>query len=135
MKLAALVLFFFLIPFSIFSFGKKEKNAGSEPSPAITIGTTETIESGNQADGVMENTVKILGKVQIYGNAPYTYVGIVDEDGNQYSVYPPSKEEELMGLQGHLIEFSVIVLDTPQGSGGLFLKGGTVTPVAWEIIR
>jgi len=83
----------------------------------------------------VENTVKITGMVQIYGNEPHTFVGIVDENGTEYAVYPPSQEAELRKLQGHLIEFTVIMLDEPKGEGGLYLKGGTVTPISWEIIR
>jgi len=60
-------------------------------------------------------------------------VGIVDERENEYAVYPPEKEEELRKLQGHLIEFTVVFLEKPQAYGSLFLKGGTVTPVTWEI--
>jgi len=83
----------------------------------------------------VENTVKITGTVHIYGNEPHTFVGIVDERGNEYAVYPVSKEAELRKLQGHLIVFTVIMLDEPKGEGGLYLKGGTVTPLSWEIIR
>jgi len=62
-------------------------------------------------------------------------VGIADEKGIEYAVYPQEQEEKLRNLQGHLIEFTVILLEKPQGYGSLFLKGGTVTPVNWEIIR
>ena len=83
----------------------------------------------------VESTVKITGRVEVYGNEPHTFVGIVDEKGVEYAVYPPAQEAELRRLQGHLIEFTVIMLDEPKGEGGLYLKGGTVTPVKWEIIR
>jgi hypothetical protein len=93
--------------------------------------TGSNIQSGADA----ENTARITGSVRIYGSEPHTFVGIVDEKGTEYAVYPPSKEEELRKLQGHLIDFTVIFMDEPQGYGSLFLKGGTVTPVNWEIIR
>jgi len=83
----------------------------------------------------IENTIKILGKIQIYGNEPHTFVGIVDENGTEYAVYPPSMDEKLRSLQGHLIEFTVILPDKPHGFGSLFLKGGTVKPVKWEVIQ
>ena len=81
------------------------------------------------------NTVKITGMIQIYGNEPHTFVGIVDENGTEYAVYPASCEEKLRALQGHLIEFTVVFFDEPQGFGGLFLKGGTVEPLDWKIIK
>jgi len=83
----------------------------------------------------VENTGIITGMVQIYGNEPHTYVGIVEGNGTEYAVYPRSSEDELRRLQGHLIEFTVIFLDEPKDEGGLYLKGGTVTPLSWEILR
>jgi len=59
----------------------------------------------------IENTVKIIGQIQIYGNEPHTFVGIVDENNIEYAVYPPQIEKKLRPLQGNLIEFSVVVLD------------------------
>ena len=92
--------------------------------------------SGIKDDGnTVETTyVKITGMVQVYGNTPHLFVGIVDENGTEYAVYPPAQEDKLKALQGHLIEFTVIFLDPPRGFGSLFLKGGTVEPVKWEII-
>ena len=81
-----------------------------------------------------ESSVMIRGRVQIYGNEPHTFAGIVDENGTEYAVYPRSSEDELRPLQGYLIEFTVIMLDETQGYGGMFLGGGTVTPVSWEIL-
>jgi hypothetical protein len=84
----------------------------------------------------VEKTSKITGRVQVYGNEPFTFVGIVDEAGIEYAVYPYSKEAELVWLQGHLIEFTVIFLDDPpRTEASLTLRGGTVTPVSWVIIR
>jgi len=83
------------------------------------------------------NTVRITGRVCIYGNEPFTFVGIVEENGTEYAVYPRSTEDELrsLDLQGHLIVFTVVFLDESKGEGGLYLKGGTITPLSWEIIR
>jgi hypothetical protein len=112
----------------VYSFGKKEKN---DPKP-LPVETPDIVE---QLDTGLENMKKLTGRVQIYGSEPRTFVGIVDEQGTEFAVYPPSQEEELRKLQGYLIEFTVIFLEEPQGNGSLYLKGGTVTPVKWEIIR
>jgi hypothetical protein len=90
---------------------------------------------GNSSSSNLENTIRITGIVQVYGNEPHTFVGIVEENGTEYAVYPPSQEAELRKLQGHLIAFTVIMLDEPKGEGGIYLKGGTVTPLSWEILR
>jgi len=85
---------------------------------------------------VVENTVTITGRVVIFGSEPNIFAGIVSEDGKQYAIYPPEKENELRGLQGYLIRFTVVFIKEPvQSLGSLSLKGGTVTPVAWEVVR
>ncbi|MCL2557674.1 MAG: hypothetical protein FWE09_04275 [Treponema sp.] len=81
------------------------------------------------------DAVKITGRVQIYGSEPHTFVGIIDENGNEFAIYPESQGEALRELQGHLIEFSVIFINEPRGYGALFLRGGTVTVLEWAIIR
>jgi hypothetical protein len=127
-KLIAFVLFFAAAATGAFSSGRKEKN-NSQPLPVENPGTGEQLHTGTA------NTVKLIGRVQIYGNEPHTFAGIVDEEGTEYAVYPPAQEAELRLLQGNLIEFIVVFLDGPRGEGGLYLKGGTVTPISWEIIR
>ena len=89
----------------------------------------------NKSNIETENTVKLIGRVQIYGNEPHTFVGIIDENNIEYAVYPPQQEKKLRPLQGHLIEFSVVFLNEPRGLGSSFLKGGTVKPIKWNIIR
>jgi hypothetical protein len=74
----------------------------------------------------------IIGRVQIFGNEPHTYTGIV-ANGAVYAVYPPEKEAELQKLQGRNIEFKVRFLEEPQGYGSIFLKDGCVTPMSWKI--
>ena len=88
----------------------------------------------NQAIPNEEGTLRITGRVEVYGNEPFTFVGIVDENNIEYAVYPREKEDELRRLQGHLIVFTVIKLDEPRGEGGMYLRGGTVTPISWEIL-
>ena len=91
--------------------------------------------SGAQVEDTTETT-KIIGRVHVFGSVPHTFVGIVNEAGIEYAVYPHSKEGDLVELQGYLIEFSVIFPDEPpQTEASLSLTGGTVTPVSWVIIR
>jgi len=126
------MLLFVFTAMGVFSLGRKEKMNDSKNSPILDL---ETIDKVQQSDAADENIIKIIGRIIIYGNEPHTYAGIIDENGIEYAVYPPSKEEELRKLEGHLIEFTVILLDKPQGYGGLFLRGGSVTPVKWELLR
>ena len=101
----------------------------------VKSGEAANMENIKTAENVIvENTIKISGRVQVYGNEPRTFVGILDMDGVEYAVYPRSKEDELRPLQGHLTEFTVVFIDE-QTFGSLFLRGGTVTPIKWEIIQ
>ena len=128
MKIAVIILLLSLVPLSVFPWGRREKKSVSQQAPVESIEVT----SDNDA---MDNTIKITGRVEIFGNVPHTFIGIVSEDGRQYAVYPPEQEEQLKSLQGHLIEFTVELLDEGRGYGSLFLRGGTVTPLSWEILR
>jgi len=125
MKHIFFILVFIFTAFSIFPEGIRERVNTN------TVNQSENLPTSNGE----ENIVKITGKVEIYGNEPFTYVGIVDQNDIIYSVYPPEKENELKRLQGRLIEFTVILLDEPRGYGSLYLKGKTVTPVTWMILR
>jgi hypothetical protein len=119
---------------NLFSHGiREEKNNAGNPS--INSEVFGTIDGGNDSGINMKDMVKITGTVQIYGNEPHTFAGITGENGEEYAIYPPSREDELRALQGRLIDFTVIILDEPKGFGSLFLRGGTVTPVEWHIIR
>jgi hypothetical protein len=119
---------------NLFSSGIREEKNNVENS-SVNNEAVETIDGGNGSGISMKNTAKITGTVQIYGNEPHTFAGIAGENGEEYAVYPPSCEDELRTLQGRLIDFTVIILDEPKGYGSLFLRGGTVTPVEWHIIR
>jgi hypothetical protein len=122
-----LLFFTFIIP-NVFACGRKEK----KNSPPVTVENFSTEGQNNSGTG---NVIKLIGRVQIYGNEPHTFVGITDEKGTEFAVYPPEQEEKLRQLQGRLIEFTVIVLDEPRGYGSLFLNGGTINPIEWSIIR
>ena len=80
--------------------------------------------------------ITVRGRVAVFGNEPHAYVGIEREDGSAtYAVYPPSKERELLRLQGHLVDFSGVLLDEPRGEGSLYLRSGTIDPLSWKIVN
>ena len=120
MKPVVFLLFFMCIIPNVFPCGKKEvKSAGAE----------------GRSNTMTNNVIKITGRVAIFGSEPHTFAGIVDENGTEFAVYPPEQEAKLRKLQGYLIEFTVVFLDEPKGEGALYLKGGTVNPLEWSIIR
>ncbi|MCL2602048.1 MAG: hypothetical protein FWD91_04455 [Treponema sp.] len=123
MKFLVFVMFFIAIHASLFSVGRKEQ--------ADNLQIVESERGGAERGGA----VQVVGRVQIYGSEPHTFVGIVDTDSNEYAIYPATQEEALRKLQGHLLAFTVIFMDEPRGYGATFLNGGTVTVLTWEIIR
>jgi len=131
MKITFFTLVLIFMALNLFPSGRR---AVMDDVTNLTGNSSETIASEKKADESKE-VVKMVGRVEVYGNEPHTFTGIVNEEGTQYSVYPPSQEAELRKLQGHLIEFTVIFLDEPQGFASLFLNGGTVTPVSWEVLQ
>jgi len=127
MRLLLITGIFLFVTFNIFPSGARD-----------TMNTTKTTNqscSSSTSSAVSENTFKITGRVQVYGNEPNTFAGIVDQNGTEYAIYPPAQEARLRALQGHLIEFTVLPVTEPKSYGSLFLKGGTVEPITWEIIR
>ena len=120
MKICFFALVFVFAAIHLFPSGKKDTKRAAQNVPV------ESVEN---------NITKIKGRVQIYGSEPHTFVGIVDQNDIAYAVYPPSQEEKLRALQGRLIEFSVVFLDGNRTFGSLFLRGGTVEPVKWEILE
>jgi hypothetical protein len=103
-----------------------------------TVNRTETaVEVVNEVvvEEKVEDTIQITGRIVIFGNEPFIYAGIVAEDGLNYAIYPEETERELMALQGYLIEFTVIPMEEEKVYGSLFLRGGTVKPISWEIVR
>ena len=97
---------------------------------------SRSVSSGGSTSSEKEKTELIRGRVKIFGNEPHTYPGIETEDHSKiYAVSPPEKEKAIRELQGHLIEFKVRFLVKPEGEGSLYLKDGTVVPLAWKIIE
>jgi hypothetical protein len=126
-------MFFILAALPMFSLGKREKNKNDFFT--VEVNGTKNIDDSDKTHRESSDMIKIVGKVQIYGTDPFTFVGILDQNGSEYAVYPPEKEEEIRTLQGHLIEFQVVFANEQRSYGGLFLEGGTVIPVTWKIIQ
>ena len=90
----------------------------------FSFGRRDAVDNSQQ-----ENTKVILGQVVIYGSEPHTFAGIAEQNGTEYVIYPRETADELRALQGHLIEFTVILMEEAPG------PGITVRPVSWRIIQ
>jgi hypothetical protein len=134
MKLLFIVISFIILTQNLFSLGRKENSKSIQYIQNIIVNDDIVNIDQKNSEELIENSI-IIGKVRIYGNEPHTFVGIIDENGVEYAIYPQDKEEELRNLQGYLIEFNVIFVNDIQSYSSLFLKGGIVTPVRWKIIE
>jgi len=125
----------FVIFISIFFALNTFSCKSSDSNNKIKIEDTAAI-TNNEVDA--EGHTIIIGRIHIGsagGDHPASsFVVIEDENGIKYSVYPPEIEKELRMYQSRLIKFTVIILDEPQGWGGLIVRR-TITPISWEIIR
>jgi hypothetical protein len=108
-----------LILASCASPGTKKASAEAE-EPLVTAANAEVTQT-------------IRGRVVVFGSEPHTFAGIVTEDGKQYNITPPEKEEEIRQFQGYVINFTVIFLDVPAGPPSLALQDGTVKLLSWTI--
>jgi len=136
MKKTIFVLFFIFAAINLYSSGLRDRVNNTPNIPADSSAESiDIIENENSLNETRENIIKITGRVQVYGNEPHTFVGIIDENGAEYAVYPREQEIVLRSLQGRLIEFTVILFNEPMNYGSQFLKGGTVEPIEWTIIR
>jgi hypothetical protein len=116
------ITFFFvlILVFASCASSGTEKTFAEAEEPLVTAAGTALIQT-------------IRGRVVVFGSEPHTYAGIVAEDGKQYNVTPPEKEDEIRKLQGYAVNFTVIFLDVPAGPPGLALQDGAVKLLSWTI--
>jgi len=112
------------------------------PIIVCALSASSCVSSGGSGSGsgvassVKPTTEIIRGRVKIYGNEPHTYAGIETEDASKiYAVSPKEMDPVIRELQGHLIEFKVIMNAQPEVEASLYLKDGTIKLVAWKIIE
>jgi hypothetical protein len=86
------------------------------------------------ASGRGDNTGVLRAVVKVYGNEPHTYAGL-EAGGKHYAIWPPSMERQLRALQGRTLDFTVRFVPRDKNHfvyGSIFLKDGTITPIAWK---
>ena len=106
------------------------------PIIACALSAASCVSSdGNGSSG--KATAQIIrGRVKVYGNEPHTYAGIETEDKTKiYAVSPKEIDTIIRELQGHLIDFKVMMITNPEGEASMYLKDGTVKLISWKIIE
>lgn len=85
-----------------------------------------------------KNTTKtVKGFINVYGNEPFTYIGIETEDDKKYAI--SASEEEISKLwktQGSLIEIEgYIIKPESEGRQPGMLKDGKIEVLEWKFVK
>ncbi len=82
------------------------------------------------------NNRTVRGYVHVYGNEPFTYIGIETEDEKKYAI---SAEEnvlkELRESQGNLIEISGMLIPKKEERELNMLKDGRIEVTEWKYVK
>ena len=111
------ILITMLLAHNAYPFPKRET---APPPPAIENERT--------------NERTIIGRIVMFGNEPFSYAGIVDQEGIEYFIYPREEGDSMRMYQGHLIRFIVIsVQENPSYESSNF-RGGQVRILSWSLL-
>lgn len=85
-----------------------------------------------------KNTTKtVKGFVHVYGNEPFTYLGIETEDNKRYAI--SASEEEISKLwktQGNKIEITGIIISPEENiKAPDMLKDGKIEVSEWKVVN
>ena len=82
-----------------------------------------------------ENLNVITGIIQVYGNEPFTYIGIVTKDNKQYAVKTDKETSNVLrDTQGKKIEIKGTI--NPENENTLNkLKDGFIILIEWKIVE
>lgn len=86
--------------------------------------------------GKAESDVDVVtGKVKVYGNEPFTFLGFVTEDNKQYKLKGDDKLLlEIQNAQGRKIEIKGKIEKTEEGSFDE-LKDGALFVFEWKLVK
>ena len=80
---------------------------------------------------------KVTGLIHVYGNDPFTYIGIETQDNKEYAISADDKTiSELWKTQGSLIEIGgyIVKPENDQKQPGM-LKDGKIEVVDWKYVK
>ncbi len=90
-----------------------------------------------------DDSITVQGMIHVYGNEPFTYIGIVCDSGEEYSLKADKKVlSELQKTQGKKIQIKGLPekSDKPKESDGpVFkpntLKNGDLNVIEWKFVN
>ena len=84
------------------------------------------------------NSIKtVKGYITVYGNEPFTYIGIKTQNNKELKIVAADEEEkELRNSQGKLIEITGIVIKPEKGKIEFeSCKDGKIEVLEWTIVK
>lgn len=80
---------------------------------------------------------KVKGLIHVYGNEPFTYIGIETQDNKEYAISADEKiTADLWKTQGSLIEIEgYIVKPDTEGRAPGMLKNGKIEVLDWKYVK
>ena len=83
------------------------------------------------------NNKTVKGYIHVYGNEPFTYIGIETTDNKKYAI--SAAEEEIAKLwktQGSLVEIEGIIIPKEGDAKELnMLKDGKIEVSGWKLVK
>ena len=83
------------------------------------------------------NNKTVRGFVHVYGNEPFTYIGIETDDNKQYAISADEEEiSKLWQAQGNKIEITGIITGKKsQGPERGMLQDGKIQVIEWKYVK
>ena len=80
-------------------------------------------------------TDSVTGYINVYGNEPFTFIGIVTDDGKEYTISADdSILKELQKTQGKKIEIKGTI-EKSEKAGFNQLKNGRIILLEWKYVK
>ncbi len=78
----------------------------------------------------------LQGYIHVYGNDPFSYIGIETTDEKQYSISADKEViKELRKTQGNLIEITGIIIKAEKDKMPGMLKDGKIELAEWRVLK
>lgn len=83
------------------------------------------------------NNKTIKGYIHVYGNEPFTYIGIETTDNKKYAISVSEEEiSKLWKTQGSMIEITGIIIPPSENvKAPDMLKDGKIEVVEWKLVK
>ena len=79
------------------------------------------------------NITTVKGYIHVYGNEPFTYIGIKTEDNKEYAIDADKETtDQLRASQGKQIEITGRIIKSENNEAGM-LKDGKIEVIEWKV--